>query len=248
MLCSDRRGKGERFITSIDGDHLGRGGRPNDLHRHVPQSTDSDDCDSGIRCHFRPRPSYCVIRRETRIGQRCGSHRIEIGGQLDKKSFMRHQHVVGHATISTETTASTGHHCVLRILTVRFDSQTTARACPTTPRSIDDNGIAFLHAGDTASHRVNPSGIFMTKRERRVEGQRPGFELIHQVKIRVAHARATNLDHHFPITRSGCGHLHQLWVALPGHQLQCAHVAPPRPTVRETAVWTTGSTSLFGLN
>jgi hypothetical protein len=67
----------------------------------------------------------------------------------------------------------------------------------TTPRTIHGDRVAFLEPRDTFSQIGYPACVLVAQRERRSKPE----VLLHHVEIRVAHARATDLDE--DLTRAG---------------------------------------------
>jgi len=69
------------------------------------------------------------------------------------------------------------------------------------PRSIDGNGIAFLEIHDALAELAYPAGVLMAKRKGRLESE----VFLHDMQIRVAYARATDLDQHLSWTGGRLG-------------------------------------------
>ena len=101
--------------------------------------------------------------------------------------------------------------------------QLAARAGPAAPGAVDGHRLADLEATDPFTELVDPAGVLVTKRERRVPRDDAGLELVHQVQIRVARSCTADSNHHLPRPRMRVSDLDKLWFRFPRHQLQCPH-------------------------
>ena len=69
-----------------------------------------------------------------------------------------------------------------------------ADAVPAAPRAVHGDRLADLEAGDAGAEGVDPAGVLVAERERRVERHQARRELVEQVEVGVAHAGAADLD------------------------------------------------------
>ena len=113
----------------------------------------------------------------------------------------RHQQVLSHATVEPEPTSAAGHRGQVRPFAVGLEALQAVPTRAATPGAHDGDRLAELDAGDADAERVDPPGVLVAERERRIPRQRSGLEVVHQVQVRVARPSSTDLHHHLARTR-----------------------------------------------
>ena len=110
-----------------------------------------------------------------------------------------------------------------RVDAVVLGALAAADAVPAAPRAVHGDGLADLEAGDAGAEGVDPAGVLVAERERRLVRHQSGRELVEQVEVGVADAGAADLDDDLAGTRIGLRDVAQLRVVLPGGELQGTH-------------------------
>src|SRR5690606_7025920 len=98
-----------------------------------------------------------------------------------------------HAAVKPQPAAVSAD--LLLALAVVLGRAAAGAAAATAPGAVDDDRLADLEALDAGPRRLDPAGVLVPERERRVEGERAGRPL-HQVQVRVAGAGAADPDQH----------------------------------------------------
>ena len=102
LVRAERVGVGEAVLGRVDGDHLGGGQHPQELHRERAQTARAEHHGRPARVDPRQRPAHRVVGRGARVGQRAGVPRVE-PAQRQQAAHAGDQHVVGEAAVAPVT-------------------------------------------------------------------------------------------------------------------------------------------------
>ena len=156
-----------------------------DLDRHVaePAGADHDRVRAGHELVQRALDR--VVRRERRVGQRRRVARVELAERHSSRAA-GHEQVLGHPAVATEAAA---HRADLgRALAVVLAPSAGSARSARSPTARRRRPARRARTPSTPAPRLlDPAGVLVAERERRVERQQPGGPL-HQVQVGVAGA------------------------------------------------------------
>src|SRR5699024_8256117 len=146
-----------------------------------------------------------VIRGQTRIAQRSGSHRVGIAQR--NEVMRRHRHVLGHTTVPAQTHCQIGHG--RDVLTIGLQPGDALAALTPADGAVSQVGGADL---DTLAHTrtqlLDPPGVLVTKDERRFLRTRvPFLENLVDADVGVARAGSGHPQEYLPRLRPRLGDL-----------------------------------------
>ena len=222
----DGRAAGRRQLQRrralVDGDDAGRCHRREQLDRHVTEAADADDDGARPGKELRQRAADGVVRRQAGVGQRSRLRRVEVA-ERDDEAGRRHEHQRRHAAVEPESAARRAQFGLVDAVVLQ--ALAAPDAVPATPRPVHGDGLADLEAGDPGAERLDPAGVLVAERERRVVGHQAGRELVEQVEVGVAHPGPADPHDDLAGTRLRLRDLTELGVVLPVGQLQGTHPA-----------------------
>jgi hypothetical protein len=96
------------LVVDIRRDNVHRRQHAQKLNGHVAESADADDDDSAVGVEMRQRSLDGVIRSQRGVAQRRRFGRTQLG-QRYQQSRGRHQHVLRHSAVETESAAEAIH-------------------------------------------------------------------------------------------------------------------------------------------
>ena len=176
------------------------------------------------------RPLDRVVRRQPRVGERRGVDRVE------RRRAARGSAGPGRAGASPCRRRT-------RARSPPWDAWPGSRSsCPSLTRHRAQypqphapwtaTGVPDLEPLGTRADGLDPARVLVAERERRVEGEEPGRELVEEVEVGVAGAGAADADDDLAGTGRRVVDLDELGVVLPGGELKRAHDADATPTGR----------------
>ena len=220
VLRPRRRCELQRRRAGVDRDHRRRAQRSEQLHRHVAESAHPDDDHGRPRHHQVQRPLDRVVRRQAGVGERRCLHGIEVAERHEMTRVLDQQQR-RHAAVGAQPRSHRGQ--LRQVRAVVLHPLEAPHAATTPSGAVHRDGLADLEPGHAVTERLDPPRVLVAQGEGRLEGHHPGLEVVDQVQVRVAHARAGDPDEHLPGAGVGLLDAADLGILLPSGQLHGVH-------------------------
>jgi len=164
--------------------------------------------------------AHGVVRGQPGVGQRGRLCRIEVA-ERDDEARRGDEQQGGHATVAPQPAARRAELGLVDAVVLQ--ALAAAHAAPASPRPVHGDRFTHLQTGDPGTEGLDPPGVLVAERERRLVGQQVRRELVEEVEVGVAHAGAA--DPHDDLAGTGLGlrDVAELGVVQPLRQLQGAH-------------------------